>query len=349
MTDLLDKYADCIIDSFLNLKKGDCLSINTEESDFGFARLVANKALLKTCTIVKIVQTSEGKPTEVIDFDPELSSSVEATGFAMLRICHVNEDKISDEKVLDVVVDKDDLRAVQKLGHLAEPVVLDRRVAVPWASVPVYSTQDKRWEDILSMLSRDVESCVLTADYRKKFFNHSDIDAFKIKGNDTDLEIGIPEGCVFRGGSTKLANGRKFVSTVDFGNFYINADMNSVCGKISAKAVILGKKTDLKLEFKDGKLVKYSPCKELDTMLEFDSNLGKIGYICFGDKKLSLFMGGALTDCIEQLPESEEELPKWFNPSLYTIELKLDDNLNVLSVDCSNKENEIIRRGLILE
>ena len=50
-----EDYADSIITDFLDLRTGDALSINTDEKDLDFARLIARKAIEVTDVTVKIV------------------------------------------------------------------------------------------------------------------------------------------------------------------------------------------------------------------------------------------------------------------------------------------------------
>lgn len=344
MNTLLENYAKTIVNDLLCLRPGDALSVNTEECDFDFARTVANTALETTCTTVKIVQTIDGRPSEVIDFDPEFTKALQPSGYAMLRIAHIKQET-EQGKTFEVIVEKDDLRSIQKLGHLAEPVVLNRRISVPWATVPFYDANDTRWEKIENFVNSKTSDLVMLADYRKNYLNHADIDSLRIRTDSTDLELSIPEDSVFKGGSASLPSGRKFVSGVDFEVFDVNTDCNTVNGTACGKAKILGKTYDLILEFKDGMVVKHSPCPDLDKLFAFDANLRKVGYITLGDKLVKLHLGGALTDCLEET----EELPSWFNDCLYTVELELEGRTNITFTDCSDKEKELIRKGLFLE
>ena len=123
-------YARTIINDLLKLREGDALSINTDETDLEFARKIANGALPITHATVKIVVTDHGRPTQVLEFDPAPPAS-DPRAFAMLRLAHEKTIPNSQTDVLELIVDKEDLSTVQKLGHLAEPVLLNRRISVP--------------------------------------------------------------------------------------------------------------------------------------------------------------------------------------------------------------------------
>ncbi|MBO7349665.1 MAG: aminopeptidase, partial [Spirochaetales bacterium] len=88
MSDEQLTYAKAIVNDLLALRLGDALSINTEESDVPFAKLVAKEALSVTDVTVKIVVTNNGKPTQVLEFDPTPPAHLPRS-YAMLRLSHV--------------------------------------------------------------------------------------------------------------------------------------------------------------------------------------------------------------------------------------------------------------------
>lgn len=346
--ELISLYADVILDDLLNIQKGEALSINTEEDDFEIARVIANKALERTFSTVKIVQTVNGRPSEVIDFDPDITKAISSSSFAMLRLDH-KKPIVEEENTLDVIVEKDDLKAMQKLGHLADPILLNRRISVPWLSIPVYDLKDPRWNEIDSFVHSDIKNAILVSDYRKNYLSHLDIHTLHITNENTDLKIYLEDGLSFIGCSTKLRNSRSFVSSKDFDLLSITVNSLKTEGFVKADATILGKKQTLDLTFKDGKIIKYSPSKELDRLLSLDPLLRQIGYISLRDKQVILNMGGALLDCFDKEPETEDEIPDYFNQSLLTIKFELSDNANITVTDCSDKKTELVRKGYFLE
>ena len=336
-------YAKAIVIDLLQLRLGDALSINTEENDLEFAKQVARTALEITNVTVKIVLTEKGKPTDVIEFDPEPPASA-PKGFVMLRLANRTQEKIQG-KVLDIKVEADDMSAMQKLGHLAEPVLLDRRIAVPWCVVTVYDQDDPKWEEIESRISSSLSDLDLLTTYRTKSLNCDKDRVLTFKGKEADFSLTIPQGCAFVSGHQVLGSGREFLSSSDFDIMSAIVDKNSLNGHFKAKMCVLGKEQELELIFEKGLLISYSESAQMDRLIELDEGLRRPGYISLRDNEVVLYLGGALTDSLEIRPEREEDLPDFFNCSLFTIKCivseKLDMGLNVQQI--------IIKDGLFVE
>lgn len=340
-----DKYAEIICNSLLKLRKNDLLSLNTEEKDMEFARIVANKALKITENVVKLVVTENGKVQDVIDFDPDFPAA-QGTGFAMLHLLHVNKPLQFNGTLLDTVVDKDDFPSLQKLGHLADPQILGRRIAVPFCVVPVYEPGDIREEKLIEFIMSDVDSSILSCDYREQFLNHADIHSFSVTGENCSFNFTVPEDSLFPTGSIKLSNGRQYVPSVDFDKTVIGVEKDSFSGDLYADYEVFGRRQEGQFSFKDGKLVAYPETKELRRLFEFDENLKKVGYIKAGDKFFQVCLGGSN---IEILSPQTEELPDYMNECPYCLKLNLSSNLNAVFRDCEEKSKEIIRKGFFLE
>ena len=111
-----EDYADSIISDFLDLRTGDALSINTDEKDLDFARLIAKKAIEVTDVTVKIVVIENGRPAQVLEFDPTPPAHL-PKAVVMLRLSHEKAVR-QDGPMLDIMVGQEDMGALQKLGHL---------------------------------------------------------------------------------------------------------------------------------------------------------------------------------------------------------------------------------------
>lgn len=342
-------YAKAIVEELLRLQGGDALSINTEEQDLEFAKEIANTALPITQVTVKIVVTENGKPTQVLEFDPA-PPALDPQGFAMLRLAHEKKSSTQEgSEYLEVIVDKEDLVAVQKFGHLAEPVLLNRRISVPWCVAKVHDFDAENWKEIDSKLELGIANQNLVADYRRQFLQQSDSTLLHITGENTDFTVGVPEGARFIGGTQVLPSGRKFLNSLDFDVMSFLVDCNSLEGHFEARAKVLGKNLTCSFEYKDGQLISYNPQKELSTLFAFDENLKKPGYFSFKDKEFNLHLGGALVDGLDRIPEEEELLPQYFNRCLYTLKLHLDSKLSIFATDCSGKTTELVRKGFFLQ
>ncbi len=342
-------YAKTIIEDLLRLKGGDALSINTEEQDLEFAKEIANTALPITQVTVKIVVTENGKPTQVLEFDPA-PPALDPQSFAMLRLAHEKQQvPQANADYLEVIVDKEDLVTVQKFGHLAEPVLLNRRISVPWCVAKVHDTNTENWQEINKKIELGIANQNLVADYRRQFLQQSDSVLLHITGNNTDFTVKVPEGARFLGGTQVLPTGRKFLSSMDFDIVSFITDCNSLTGHFEAQAKVLGKELTCNFIFEDGKMVSWTPKKELNALFAFDENLKKPGYFSFKDKAFTLHLGGSIVDGLEKLPEDENLLPEYFNKCLYTLKLHLDSKLNLFATNCEGKTTELVRKGFFLQ
>ena len=341
-------YARTIINDLLKLREGDALSINTDETDLEFAKKIANEALPITQVTVKIVVTDHGRPTQVLEFDPAPPAS-DPRAFAMLRLAHEKAMPNSQADILELIVDKEDLSAVQKLGHLAEPVLLNRRISVPWCVAKVHDDDAKEWDELERKIDLNIAEQTLSTDYRRKYLEHSDSVHLHVTGNNTDFTVNVPENARFIGGTQTLPNGRTFLNGLDFDMLSFITDCNSLDGVLEAKATVMGRPYEGTLTFENGKLMAWTHSKEMDTLLSFDENIRKPGYFSFRDKEFILHLGGSIVEGLEEEPEDETLLPEYFNKSLYTLALHLDPKLSILATNCEGKTTELVRKGFFLQ
>lgn len=342
------EYAKSIVNDLLCLKTGDALSINTEEVDLPFAKKVAEVALPITDVTVKIVVIIEGKPSQVLEFDPAPPSHLPRS-YAMLRLKHVKK-AISEGKYLDVVVEGNDLIAIQKLGHLAEPIVLDRRIAVPWCVAEVFDEDDaSSWDALHRKIDLNIPNQSLAAMYRSQSLYNSDIAEILFEGEGTRFSVSVPKGSLFSGGQRSLDSGREFLIGMDFDRLTFLVDKDSVQGSFTAAFTALGRPQRSEFVFENGRLVSWSNSPELDRLLSFDEQLKQVGYISMKDNDVSVYLGGAVLDALEDVPISEELLPSWFNMSLYTLKCDLGGSLNIYCTDRSGITRTLARDGVFLE
>lgn len=342
------EYAKAIVNDLLCLKTGDALSINTEEVDLPFARTVAQIALPVTDVTVKIVVISKGKPTQVLEFDPAPPSHP-ARFYAMLRLSHVKR-AVSEGKLLDVVVDGNDLVAMQKLGHLAEPIVLDRRIAVPWCVAEVFDEDDlDSWENLHRKIDLNIPNQSLAAMYRSQSLYNSDIAEILFEGEGTRFSVSVPKGSLFSGGQRILDSGREFLIGMDFDRLSFLVDKDSVQGEFTAEVCALGRSQKVSFIFENGRLSSWTHSPELDRLFGFDEQLKQIGYISIRDNDVSVFLGGATLDALEDVPISEELLPSWFNMSLYSLRCNLGSKLDICCTDRSGITRVLAKDGVFLE
>lgn len=341
-----DVYSKFVVNKLLNLREGDALSVNTEEISFPLAREIANEALKVTNYPVKIVVTDNGKPVEVTDFEPQgLASQVKA--MAMVRINYIKPEQTNQNNALNVVVDKDDLATCQKLGHLAEPVDLERRIAVPFCVVPFYNSNDSRWQEVEKAVEEFDSSSILVR-YRKQNLSHMDIHTLRFIGENTDFSLTLPEDVDFISDYHKLNNGREFNSSIFTSNIITVVDKNVSEGFFTANATIFGKQFKLEAKFINGMAEFKEIPYELKQLLSFDPEVSRCGFISLSDKHFVLNFGGAVAEPVLDIIK-DNELPDFFNSSVYSLKLELDPKLSVIAIDCDGQEKELIRKGFFLD
>lgn len=348
MSDEQLTYAKAIVNDLLALRLGDALSINTEESDVPFAKLVAKEALSVTDVTVKIVVTNNGKPTHVLEFDPTPPAHLPRS-YAMLRLSHVRK-AVDAGSCLDVIVDSNDMGAIQKLGHLADPVVLDRRIAVPWCVAEVFDDDDdSSWEALGRKIALNIPNQSLSAMYRSKSLENSDIAELYFTGEGTDFSVSVPKESLFAGGHKVLQSGREFLTGMDFDRLSFLVDKDSVNGYFTADVTVMGKRQRIRFEFLDGRLVSWSESSELERLLSFDEQLKRVGYISMRDNEVIVNLGGAILDALSDVPISEELLPSWFNMSLYTLRCHLGRSIDICSTDGNGISKVLAKNGVFVE
>ncbi|MBR6086031.1 MAG: aminopeptidase [Spirochaetales bacterium] len=345
--DKYENYAKTIINDLLGLRVGDALSINTDERDVEFAKTIARLALPVTDVTVKIVVIEKGKPVQVLEFDPTPPAHL-PTGFAMLRLAHKERKKL-EGKLLDVVVEPTDMGAIQKMGHLAEPVVLGRRIAVPWCVADVYDDEDSAWDEIERKISFNIANLGLVSLYRAQKLNDIGIVQLKITGEGTDLAVDVPAETLFHGGHHELASGRQFLSGMDFDTLNLLVDRKSADGCFTANVEVFGKPQRICFGFSNGVLKSYSHSPELERLLSFDEDIRRVGYISLSESGMYVNLGGAPVDALRILPATEDDLPGFFNKSLYTLRCRLSGKHDVLATGSNGIDLEIMRDGMFVE
>ena len=346
--DRYENYANTIIKDLLGLRTGDALSINTDERDVEFAKTIARIALPITDVTVKIVVIEKGKPVQVLEFDPTPPAHM-PTGFAMLRLNHKELKKLKG-KLLDTVIEPMDLGAIQKMGHLAEPVVLGRRIAVPWCVADVYDeTDEESWTNLERKISYNIANLGLVSVYRTQKLNDSQIVQLHLEGEETDFTVDVPAETLFHGGHHELASGRNFLSSMDFDTLNLLVDRNSADGFFTADIEVFGRPQKVRFGFENGVLKSFTHSPELERLLSFDEDIRRVGYVSLKDGEIAVNLGGALVDALRILPPSEEELPAFFNTSLYSLKCRLSGKIDVTATAQQGIVLDIMRESVFTE
>lgn len=214
-----DRYAHFIVNRMLRLEEGEKLSLNCNEETLPFAHMVAHVAAEKTGVPVSLVYIENGKVESVDEIDPSYQAGKEK-GVAMLHLASFPKSEESEEL---------DARTLQSLRLLADPIFLDRRISVPWATayVPtplwaefVYgqgATTDMLWNDIASLYELEDEDAVdLTSTLERSLaqraakLNALKAVSLRLESPTCHLELPLAVRSQAVSSASRLASGRFF-------------------------------------------------------------------------------------------------------------------------------------------
>ncbi len=375
----LQRYADVVVDSLLKLAIGDALVINTEEEGFSTARAVANAALERTRLPVKILVTESGRLVDSIDFDPPMESlfaPVKPTDSVLLRISSgfygtgaersgaIAGDEFAEDSFAGLPKDfsGDDLRLLQRFGHLAEPVVTGRRIGSPYLVAPAFQRGNISWFDDNNFnLVKEIENIDNIAGY----LDRAGIRALRFtSGNGTDFLVEIPEGVFFLNRHVRLPR-RDFISDVDFRRIRCVLDRFSASGRIFGTVRVFGRAVDADLFFdggvlaeadlecstggsQDGKQDLWDAEEAFRRLLSFDPMLREAGYAELSGTGARLYLGGSVLESLLTVPMTDEEIPPFFNTSIYSICVEFPSDTDVSGILQDGESIKIIRGGRFL-
>lgn len=313
MEDLQHRYARLILETMVRIQEGDALSINTEETALPFARTLAAMASEMTMQPVNIVVMRHGQPQGVIPVEPVEHDVLrpQPTGAAMIRIVDTENREWSEPD--DLATACADLVELQRHEHLAEPLIFDRRIAVPWAVVHVpgpnwtkYLLGEDNHEDALWNLLQDIwklddeqtekawENQIQLLHYRKKLLESLHISRLRFQTGGTDLTIGIAKDAHWEGGLQTLPNGRSFLPSLPLEELYIATDRDSAEGTVSSTRpiTIFGEQVvGATFTVHKGEVVSWSAEHGqhlLDAFFSIDSGARRIGELALADENTAV-------------------------------------------------------------
>lgn len=222
MNTISERYASYIINRQLRLETGEKLTVNCNEDTLEFAGTLSKMAAEATGVPVQLVYIRDGKVETVEEVDPDFTAN--ANGRAvMVHLASFPSFKALDESDLSA-------RELQEYRLIAEPVITDRQISVPWATVYVPTaawaefvygqgaTTDSLWLMISDMLALDREGIDLMirdsihTSRRKRIEDERITDIF-IKGPSADLHLKRNRRARITGTLSTLRDGRSFEPT----------------------------------------------------------------------------------------------------------------------------------------
>lgn len=252
MDAIYHNLAQLVCKGQLKLVSGDILSINTEESTYDFAMLLARQACKMTNLTVNIVVTEDGKVTQTVPIEPDLLD-IQRPKPKMPVMCRIldlnNFPYFSLDDPMETVKN---LVNINKFGNLSEPLVLDRKISVPWAVVPFPSlsfaqallenaengVQHKLFELLYRLDQEDPESFwenqANLIKYRIKQLNKHEDGMLTIDNYRSNFIAKICKKSNWAGGHTTLKNNRTFYTSLPAQNVHTTFDNKSAEGTIVA-------------------------------------------------------------------------------------------------------------------
>ena len=264
-----DKYAEAVISSLLSLGPDDILSINTEEEDASFAKLLAKKAKQRSGNGSYIQRIEDGKVVEEYDFLSSFPLRKTPTLFVYIPL-------FKPFPELDVNATFD-APLLQRFRLLSDP--LGSSVpALPFVTCPLPSPQwDEMTEEygssslsllyaILGMEDDDYLKAIERRNnnslYQKEILNKLRLKECRIANDEgTDISFSFLPSSSFHSSYLETAEGRKFSPYPISGDIFRLIDPVTLSGwiNISKPISLFGKRIpSLSIRFEGGKVSEYT-------------------------------------------------------------------------------------------
>lgn len=398
-----EKYAELALKTGVNLQKGQALMINAPIEGAEFTKKVVRKAYEMGAKDVHInwvddeltLLKYENAPEEVIASYPEwkvkLHDFYAEDGAAVLSIRSTNPDLLKDIDPSRVA--KANRASAEAMVNFRKYTMNDKIcwsiISIPtgdWAQkiFPDDSREDaieKLWDAIVKIVRVDQDDPIKAWDEHNKtletareVLNNRDYQKLVFKGPGTELEIELPKGHIWKGGSAVSEQGTTFNPNMPTEEVFTLPHKYGVNGVVSStKPLNYGGSLidDFSLTFKDGKVVDYKATQGEDTLkhlLETDdgsvrlgevalvpdespvSQSGLIFYNTLFDENASchIALGKAYPTNLEGGSDmNEEELDKHgVNDSLTHVDFMIgSDQLDIDGVKADGTTEAVFRKG----
>ncbi|WP_174614998.1 aminopeptidase [Virgibacillus ihumii] len=309
-----EKYADLALKTGVNLQKNQALMINAPIEGADFTKMVARKAYELGAKDVHInwvddeltLLKFENAPDEVIADFPEwkvkLHDMYAEDGAAVLSIRSTNPDLLKD--IDSSRVAKANKAAAQAMTNFRQYTMNDR---IPWSIIsiptgdwaqkifPEKSQEDaieSLWDAIVKIVRVDQENPVAAWDAHnetlktaREILNKKNYKKLIYKAPGTDLELELPEGHIWKGGSAETEKGTTFNPNMPTEEVFSLPHKYGVNGTVSStKPLNYGGSLidNFSLTFKDGKVVDYKAEQGEDTLkhlLDTDEGARRLGEV----------------------------------------------------------------------
>ncbi|MFB4169850.1 aminopeptidase [Virgibacillus sp. JSM 102003] len=309
-----EKYAELALRTGVNLQENQALMINAPIEGADFTKIVARKAYEMGAKNVHInwvddeltLLKYENAPDEVIADFPEwrvkLHDTYAEDGAAVLSIRSTNPDLLKD--IDSSRVAKANKAAAQAMTNFRKYTMNDRItwsiISIPtgdWAQkvFPEKSKEDAvegLWEAIVKIVRVDQDDPIAAWDAHnetlrtaREILNKKAYKKLIYKAPGTDLELELPEGHIWKGGSAVSEKGTTFNPNMPTEEVFSMPHKYGVNGTVSSTKPLNhgGSLIDnFSLTFKDGKVVDYKAEQGEDTLkhlLDTDEGARRLGEV----------------------------------------------------------------------
>lgn len=309
-----EKYAELALRTGVNLQKGQALMINSSLEGADFTKIVAKKAYELGAKDVHINWADDEltllkyqyAPEEVIADYPEWKVKLHDTfaedGAVVLNIRSTNPDLLKDIDPKKVA--KANKAAAQAMTNFRKYTMNDKItwsiISIPtgdWAQkiFPDKSREDaiaSLWEAIIKIVRVDQEDPIAAWDAHnetlktaREILNEKNYKKLIFKAPGTDLELELPDGHIWKGGSAVSEKGITFNPNMPTEEVFSMPHKYGVNGTVaSTKPLNYGGSLidNFSLTFKDGKVVDFKAEQGQDTLkhlLETDEGASRLGEI----------------------------------------------------------------------
>ncbi|WP_010097654.1 aminopeptidase [Ornithinibacillus scapharcae] len=309
-----EKYAELALRKGVNLQKGQALMINSTIEGAEFTKIVAKKAYELGAKDVHInwgdddltLWKYQYAPDEVLGDYPEwkvkLHDMYAEDGAAVLSIRSTNPDLLKDIDPTKVAMANK--AAAQAMTNFRKYTMNDKItwsiISIPtgdWAQkiFPDKSREDaiaSLWEAIIKIVRVDQEDPIKAWDDHnetlrtaREILNEKNYKKLIFRAPGTDLEMELPEGHIWKGGSAVSEKGITFNPNMPTEEVFSMPHKYGVNGTVSStKPLNYGGSLidNFSLTFKDGKVVDFKAETGEDTLkhlLETDEGASRLGEI----------------------------------------------------------------------
>ncbi len=328
---LLESYADLVIRKGINLKQNKSVAIMTDPGTYYFARALSKSAYRHAAQFVQVLLDDldvlasrlDNQTEEQLQHTPSFIRSLDyemvAEGWAYIRI-DSTEERL-DHAPLDQK--KNQTYGTAKREFSSTRLKKTMRHELPWCVVCApgprwarqvlgeHATTGDLLDVLIPILRLDKKDPCLAWDEhgamlqtRQDRLNDMHIDSLHFKSPVTDFTIGFTEQARFLGGSEILPDGTSFFANLPTEEIFTTPDRMRANGYITTTrpvSVLNSRTEEVRLVFKDGKVVDYSAKvgqEIMDAFFAIDEGTKRIGECALVDESSPIAQSGLIFDSI---------------------------------------------------